>query len=91
MKLKTGARFSILIGVAILILGLTAYSSFSQEAADFSKVDFAAIPNVLKFFDKAEGKVYLYSEVDGRLLATWTIDKLGQDLRRTGGTATTGY
>jgi len=73
---------SLLIVVSFIIGGLS-LRAFSQEKIDLSNVSFSSQDGILNFFDHTGGIVYMYSETTGRLVATYKIQKLGQNLEKT--------
>jgi hypothetical protein len=73
---------SLLIVVSFIIGGLS-LRAFSQEKIDLSNVSFSSQDGILNFFDHTAGIVYMYSETTGRLVATYKIQKLGQNLEKT--------
>lgn len=72
---------SLLIVLSFIIGGLS-LRAFSQEKIDLSNVSFSSQDGILNFFDHAAGIVYSYSEATGRLVATYRIQKLGQNLEK---------
>lgn len=64
----------------ILVVGMTKLSAFSSNGTRWGNVTFATHSNALKFFDQTTGKVYVYSESDGRLLTIWQVTALGNNL-----------
>jgi len=79
---KKAIFICLLVAVSFVIGGLS-LRAFSQEKADLSGVSFSAQDGQLNFFDPSIGTVYSYSQTTGRLVATYKIQKLGQNLDKT--------
>jgi hypothetical protein len=75
--------FIFLLIIVSFIIGGLSLRAFSQERADLRNVSFSAQDGILNFFDYTAGTVYMYSETTGRLVATYKIQKLGQNLEKT--------
>lgn len=58
------------------------FNTFSTEEKDWSNITFSSSRNVMNFFDHSTGKIYLYTEFEGKLEKVWILDELGEDLRR---------
>lgn len=71
----------ILLIVISIVFGTKIFSSFSQVSTDWSTVTFATHRNAYKFFDHSTGKLYVYSDIDGRLDSIWALEELGKDLQ----------
>ena len=66
MKTKK-IKFFVFFIVFLVTAGLIAFRSFSQGKNDWNNLSFATHRNSIKFFDHASGKIYMYSESDGKL------------------------
>lgn len=78
MKLVT-----VLTVMGAMLLGFFAAriaDSSAQAASNFCPVDFTASANTMKFFDRSNGEIYIYSDVDGKLYAKYRIVELGEPL-----------
>jgi hypothetical protein len=71
-----------MVMVLILLSGFMIRQAFSQDKNNFDQLSISAQQNLLNIFDRKEGKIYVYSASDGKLVATWVIEKIGQDLRK---------
>jgi len=72
--------FICLLVVVSFVIGGLSLRAFSQEKVDLRGVSFSAQDGQLNFFDPSIGTVYSYSQTTGRLVATYKIQKLGQNL-----------
>ena len=75
--------FIFLVIMVSFIIGGLSLRAFSQEKTDLRNISLSTQDGILNFFDSASGTVYMYSESTGRLMATYKIQKLGQDLEKT--------
>ena len=69
----------LIVVIMLLVFGLR--TSFGADS--WSKVSFAASGTDLKFFDHTTGKIYIYSEIDGKLYGSYQLTELGQNMERT--------
>jgi len=79
-------KFRILLIIFSFGIGCIATLAFSQEKtvnASLDKVFLTSQDGFFNFYDQANGKVYVYSQTNGKLVATYTIEELGQDLKKT--------
>lgn len=74
----------LIVLLAVIVFSIIIVKSYSQaqQTVDFSPLQFSASGDRLLFFDPSTGTVYSYSDSSGRLVATWTIEYLGEDLSR---------
>ena len=75
--------FVFLLIIVSFIVGGLSLRAFSQEKTDLRNVYFSTQDGILNFFDYTIGTVYMYSETTGRLMATYKIQKLGENLEKT--------
>lgn len=69
------------VSVSVLIAVLWTLSRLpSQAATAFSGIDFSAGHTTMKFFNRNTGEVYIYSDIDGKLYAKFTLTELGKDM-----------
>jgi hypothetical protein len=66
-------QFTALLFIFTLVFVAVAFQAFSQGKSDWKNVTFATHQDALKFFDQNTGRVYVYSENDGKLLHVWAI------------------
>ncbi len=77
------ALFIVLIVIVSFLSGGISLRAFSQEKNEPSNISLSSHDGILNFFDSSSGTVYMYSESTGRLIATYKIRKLGQNLEKT--------
>lgn len=76
-------RFFVSLYCLLFTLGfIVARVTFSEEPASDREIAFATTLGTLKFFDRTTGKVYKYSESDGKLMQVWVLEELGKDLKK---------
>ena len=78
---KQVVLFSLILGV-IVSLCVFNLPSFSKEKPSWDNVAFATHGNLLKFFDRKEGKIYIYEEGKGNIKAIWQLNELGKKLKK---------
>lgn len=79
------ATVVLLIAAVCFIVGGLSLRVFSQEQEkeDFGKITFAVMDGLFCFFDSASATIYSYSTTTGRLVATYKVQALGQNLEKT--------
>ncbi|MBU0468185.1 MAG: hypothetical protein KKF78_09710 [Candidatus Omnitrophica bacterium] len=75
-------QFISMIFVFIFIFGIMVFKTFSKEEEDWNNIEFSADRNAIRFFDRKEGKMYVYTAFEGKLENVWVLEELGQDMRK---------
>jgi hypothetical protein len=73
--------FFVMLFIGLSFLGTGALQS-SGDSNRWKHISFATHKGSLKFFDHSSGKVYDYSERDGKLQEIWTLEELGKALKK---------
>jgi len=63
-------------------MGCITTLAFSQQKTALHNVSFSSQDGFFNFYDPDNGKVYAYSQNNGKLAATYTIEELGKDLKK---------
>ncbi|HBG61765.1 MAG: hypothetical protein A2Y03_01600 [Omnitrophica WOR_2 bacterium GWF2_38_59] len=81
--IKIKKRHSItMIFVFVFIFVALVFRTFSKQETDWSQVEFSADRNAIRIFDRSTGKIYVYTEFEGKLEKVWILDELGQNMRK---------
>ena len=72
--------FLLIIGV-ITLVSIVSSPASSRGKSGWGHVTFTTHKGKLKFFDHGTGKIFVYSEGNGKINRVWHLEELGKDLK----------